>query len=243
MTATQAPLFPEADYKAPLKKHVLPIRDQPLYRVATNAKQCSLMELMVAILAGRKKDPSALAQAVLDHFNGDVTALSRATVATLMPVEGMTEQAAAALVAALTLGERIVTERSLPPARASINSPADAAALLVHEMGGLEKEEMRVILLDARSRVMGVVTVYQGSVNASQVRVGELFTEAIRRQALSIILAHNHPSSDPSPSPDDVAVTRAAVQAGKLLDIIILDHLVIGGGRFVSLKERGLGFS
>jgi DNA repair protein RadC len=89
---------------------------------------------------------------------------------------------------------------------------------------------------------MDVVTVYKGSLNSSQVRVGELFKEAIRRNAAALIVVHNHPSGDPTPSPDDIAVTRAIVQAGKMMDIDILDHLVVGTGRYVSLKERGLGF-
>jgi DNA repair protein RadC len=91
--------------------------------------------------------------------------------------------------------------------------------------------------------LIGVRTVYKGSLNSSQVRVGELFKSAIRENAASIIIVHNHPSGDPTPSPDDVAVTRSIVQAGKLIDIDVLDHLVVGGYRFISLKERGLGFS
>jgi DNA repair protein RadC len=109
-------------------------------------------------------------------------------------------------------------------------------------MSALEQEELRVILLDTRNSVMDVVTVYKGSLNSSQVRVGELFKEAIRRNAAAVILIHNHPSGDPTPSPDDVAVTRSLVEAGKLLDIDVLDHLVIGNCQYVSLKERGLGF-
>ena len=102
---------------------------------------------------------------------------------------------------------------------------------------------IRRMLLDTRNRVIEIVEVYHGSVNSSQVRVGELFKPAVQRMAPAIIACHNHPSQDPTPSPDDVAVTRAMVQAGKLLDIALLDHLIIGGSRFVSLKERGLGFS
>ncbi|MEJ5224816.1 MAG: JAB domain-containing protein, partial [Anaerolineales bacterium] len=84
---------------------------------------------------------------------------------------------------------------------------------------------------------------YRGSVSSAQVRVGEIFKAAIRKNASAVIVVHNHPSGDPTPSPDDVALTRAMVQAGKLLDVEVLDHLVIGSGqRFVSLKERGLGF-
>jgi DNA repair protein RadC len=114
--------------------------------------------------------------------------------------------------------------------------------LVQYEMSALEQEELRVLLLDIRNRVLDTVTVYRGSINSSQVRVGELFRTAIRRNAASIIVIHNHPSGDPTPSPDDVAVTRAMTQAGKLLDIEVLDHLVIGHGRFVSMKDRGLGF-
>ena len=99
-----------------------------------------------------------------------------------------------------------------------------------------------MINLDTRNRVMSLTKLYQGSVNLSQVRVGEVFRQAILDNAPAIILAHNHPSGEPTPSPDDVAVTRAIVQAGKLLDIDVLDHLVVCQGRFVSLKERGLGF-
>jgi DNA repair protein RadC len=110
-------------------------------------------------------------------------------------------------------------------------------------MSALEQEHLRVILLDRRNRILETVEVYKGSVNSSQVRVGELFKDAIRANASAIVVAHNHPSGDPTPSPDDVAVTRAIVQAGKLLDIDVLDHLVIGQGKWVSLKERGLGFA
>jgi DNA repair protein RadC len=99
-----------------------------------------------------------------------------------------------------------------------------------------------VLLLDVRNRVLDVQTVYRGSTTSAQVRVGELFKAAVRKNATAIIVVHNHPSGDPSPSPEDIALTRAIVQAGNLLDVGVLDHLVIGRGRYVSLKERGLGF-
>ena len=96
---------------------------------------------------------------------------------------------------------------------------------------------------DTRNRLLDIVEVYHGAVNSSQVRLAEVFKPAIQRMAPAILVCHNHPSGDPNPSPDDVAVTRAMVQAGRLLDVDLLDHLVIGGSRYVSLKERGLGFS
>src|SRR5690606_17190914 len=113
-----------------------------------------------------------------------------------------------------------------------------------YEMAALDQEQLRVILLDTRNRLLKVVNLYTGSLNSSSVRIGELFKEAIRQNAASIILVHNHPSGDPSPSPEDINMTRAAVQAGKLLDMEVLDHIVIGRGegRFVSLKKKELGF-
>lgn len=91
--------------------------------------------------------------------------------------------------------------------------------------------------------MLDTTEVYHGSVNSSQVKVGEIFVPALRRMASAIIIFHNHPSGCADPSPDDVSVTHAVVQAGKLLDIQLLDHIVIGAGRWVSLKERGLGFT
>jgi DNA repair protein RadC len=114
----------------------------------------------------------------------------------------------------------------------------------MYELSALDQEYLYVIHLDTRNRVIGSPReVYHGSLNTSLIRVAEVFSEAVKVNAAGIIVVHNHPSGDPSPSPEDVAVTRALVEAGKLLDIDVLDHLVIGQHRFVSLKERGLGFS
>jgi DNA repair protein RadC len=131
----------------------------------------------------------------------------------------------------------------LPVGRDKIRSPQDAAALLMLQMGHLDQEEMRTMLLDTRNKVISIVTVYRGTVNTSQVRVGEVYKEAVRRNATSLILAHNHPSGEPDPSPEDVLVTRKIVEAGELLEVECLDHLVIGQGKYVSMRERRLGFS
>jgi hypothetical protein len=124
----------------------------------------------------------------------------------------------------------------------TVHAPSDLADLLVAEMSALEREELRVVLLNTRNRVVSVETVYMGNVSSSLVRIGELFTEAIRRQASSMILVHNHPTGDVTPSPDDLRLTAEALAAGRLLDVAVLDHLVIGGGTFVSLKDRGVAF-
>jgi DNA repair protein RadC len=130
-----------------------------------------------------------------------------------------------------------------PPQHKKIRSPADAAAILMVEMAHLDQEELRTVLLDTKNQVQEIVTIYRGSVNSAQVRVGEVFKAAIRRNSAALILAHNHPSGDVTPSPEDILLTRQIVTAGELLDVQCLDHLVIGPGRWTSLRERGQGFS
>lgn len=109
-------------------------------------------------------------------------------------------------------------------------------------MGRLEREELRVALLDARNAVLAVPVVYQGNVSSALVRVGELFRDAVRRHAAGVIVVHNHPSGDPAPSPDDLHLTAEAVAAGRILDVAVLDHLILGHGTWVSLRDRGVPF-
>jgi DNA repair protein RadC len=222
----------------PTKLKTLPLRDQPTYRVTSNATACSLAELLAALIGGAQQIETA--ENLLAHFGGDIQRIYKAHVAELGAIRGIGQQTAVRIKAALALGLRLNEPAGERPV---INSPADAAALVQGEMALLEQESLRVMLLDTRNRVMEIVEIYRGSVNSSQVRVGELFKSAVQRMAPAILICHNHPSADPTPSPDDVAVTRAIVQAGRLLEIEVLDHIVIGGSRYVSLKERGLGFS
>jgi DNA repair protein RadC len=228
--------FPPS-YK-PTKLKTLPLRDQPAFRVASNANGCNLSELLAAVVGGSQQ--IEIAEGLLSHFGGDIQRIYKANVAEIAQVHGIGQQTAVRLKAALTLAIRLhepIGERPV------INSPADAAVLVQYEMSLLEQEYLKVLLLDTRNRVLDIVEVYHGSVNSSQIRVAEVIRPAIQRNAPAIIVCHNHPSQDPTPSPDDVAVTRAIISAGKLLDIDCLDHLIIGGSRWVSLKERGLGFN
>lgn len=181
-----------------------------------------------------------MGQHLLQSFHG-LAGLHRAPFVELTNQRGIGAAKAAQIKAAIELGRRLSLES--PEERPTINSPADAAALVQYDMSALEQECLRVLLLDTRNHVLDIVEVYQGSVNMSQIRVGEVFKAAIRRNASAVIVVHNHPSGDPTPSPDDLAVTRALVQAGKLVDVDMLDHLIIGQGRFTSMKERGLGFA
>lgn len=181
--------------------------------------------------------------------------LARASFAELERERGLGLAKAAQLKAAFELGRRLMV--ASPEERPQIKSPAEAANLLMMEMGMLQQEHMRTILLDTKNRVLAVPTIYIGSLNSSMIRVGEVFREAIKQNCAAIIVTHNHPSGDPTPSADDLQVTTQIVEAGKLLDIEVLDHLIIGRQRYVipvlnhliigrqgyvSMKERGLGF-
>jgi DNA repair protein RadC len=217
--------------------------DRPRERLASlGAQVLTNAELIGILLRNGVKGESAVqvGQRLLNQFGG-LRGLHRAPFDELIHQRGIRKAKASQIKAAIELGRRLTLES--PEERPAINSPADAAALVQYEMSALEQEHLRVMLLDRRNRVLETVEVYKGSVNSSQVRVGELFKEAVRKNASALIVIHNHPSGDPTPSPDDVAVTRAIVQAGKLLDVEVLDHLVIGHARWVSLKERGLGFA
>lgn len=123
-----------------------------------------------------------------------------------------------------------------------ISSPHDAYEFLRVEMEDLEQEQLRTLNLNTKNRILSAPMIYQGSVHTTVVRIAEIFRPAIIDNASGLIIAHNHPSGDPSPSPEDAALTREIVKVGDLLGIDVVDHIVIGKGKFVSLKERGLGF-
>ena len=144
------------------------------------------------------------------------------------------------LLGELAVRYEVETLPERPDDPPSINTPHDVHDLLGKEMSALAQEQLRVLLLDRRNRVLGQRTVYQGNVFSSVVRAAEGFRAAVVESLPAVIIAHNHPSGDVSPSPEDVSITRDLAKAGKLLGIDLLDHVVIGGDRFVSLKERGL---
>jgi len=232
----------EAEYH--LRISDLDASDRPRERLATaGAGALSPAELLAILLRVGTKGENAvhLAQRLLKEWGG-LAGLHRMSHADLCRVKGIGKAKAAQLMAAIELGRRIAAEQK--DDRATISSPADAANLLMYQMSALEQEYLYVILLDTRNRLLGnPLEIYHGSLNTSLIRTGEVFREAVKVNAAGLIVAHNHPSGDPSPSPEDVAVTRTLVEAGRLLDVEVLDHLVIGRQRFVSLKERGLGFT
>jgi DNA repair protein RadC len=220
----------------------LPATERPRERLRDyGAGSLSTGELLAIVLrtGASRESVLALASRLLSRHGG-LVGLARAGFGELCQERGLGEAKAAQLKAAFELGRRLASAQ--PEERATVRSPEDVANLLLPEMGLLVQEELRVVLLNTRNQVLGVHTVYRGSVNTSLVRVGELFREAVRQNCPALVLVHNHPSGDPAPSADDVAMTKQAVEAGRLLDIEVLDHLVIAQQRFVSLKERRQGF-
>ncbi len=222
----------------------LPEQDRPRSRIQhAGGAALSDAELLAILLRDsgvEGMNAIELAQQLLVDHRG-WAGLQRANFADLAVQRGMGQAKVAQIKAALEIGRRLLLTSD--EQRLQIRSPADAAQLMLVEMAQLDQEHLRTICLDTKNRVQKIHTVYIGSLNSSLVRIGELYKEAIRLNSAAVILVHNHPSGDPTPSPEDVLVTRQAVDAGKLLDIDCLDHLVIGQGRYVSMRERKLGFS
>lgn len=189
--------------------------------------------------SSRLATTAALAAETLTRCEG-LTGLAAASTVELERVPGVGPVRAARLTAAVELGRRAAAE--WPARRWTIKSPQDLAGRLLVDLGHLEREELRVVLLDTRNNVLAMPTLYRGNVSVALVRIGELFQDAVRRGAARLILVHNHPSGDPTPSTDDLHMTAEAVAAGRLLDISVLDHLVVGHGRWVSLRDRGVAF-
>ncbi len=214
----------------------LPLRERPAERLYLVGPQAlSLTELLAAVIGGPRQ--LELAQALIARWGEQ---LIQADQAELARIPGLTRQMAARIHAALELGHRCqLADRG---DRYQIHMPQDAANLLIPLIGHQEQEHFVVLYLDTRNRVLDREVLYKGTLDSTIVRIAEVFRGAIRRQCANIIVAHNHPSGDPSPSPEDIALTRRLAETGKTLELALLDHIVVGGTRFVSLKERGMGF-
>jgi DNA repair protein RadC len=187
---------------------------------------------LLAMITGSRADA---ALALLDRAGG-LAALGSSQLAPaggseLRPME------ADRLASAIELARRLATARAQPGWR--IRSPADVGERLRPAMRHLEQEELRTLLLNTKNVVTGIQTVYVGNLAGSSVRVGEVFRDAVRCQAAAIVVVHNHPSGDPTPSADDLRITAELAQAGRLLDIELLDHVVIGADGWVSLRSLG----
>ncbi|MDQ4044959.1 MAG: DNA repair protein RadC [Chloroflexota bacterium] len=217
--------------------------ERPRERLRTFGEQSlNTSELLAIILNTGMKGESVVSMATrLLHEHGGLHGLYRLSFDELASTKGIGESKACKIKASLELGRRL--SAAAPEERVAIEGPEDVVRLMGVEMASLEQEQLCPVLLDTRHRVIRHRMVYTGSVNSAQVRVGELFRDAVRANATAVIFAHNHPSGDPTPSAADVELTADVVKSGKLLDIAVLDHVIIGQGRWVSMKRLGLGFA
>ena len=198
--------------------------------VRSGSTVCADDELLALLIGG--VDAIATARRLLDEHGGLAgLAIGAREGLSLDP------RRRAVVLSAMELGRRAAAAWPSEPWR--VRTPADLAERLVPAMSHLEQEELRVVLLNTKNVVIAMVTVYAGNLAGSSVRVGEVFRDAVRRQAAALVVAHNHPSGDPAPSAEDLRITAELGQAGRLLDIELLDHLVIGHGRWVSLRALG----
>jgi DNA repair protein RadC len=218
----------------------VPPMERPRERLAARgAAGLSAAELIGLLWGSGSRGRSAvdLADEALARHDG-LTGLARASDLELESVPGIGAAKAAQLVAAFELGRRLLAD--WPAGRWSVRSARDIADRLVLQMGRLEREELRVVLLNTKNVVLRVETVYQGNVSSSLVRVGELFRDAVRLNAASLILVHNHPSGDPTPSQQDIRLTRDLVEAGRHMKVTVHDHVIVGANGRTSMRAMGL---
>ena len=217
--------------------------ERPREKLASSGAQSLAEEELLAILLRtgiQGENAVAMGRRLLDDFGG-INGIHQASFDDFCMAKGVGPAKAAQIKAAIELGRRlqVVTGEERP----TISSPHDVARLVQYEMMGLPQEHLWVLLLNTKNQVTSIQKIYQGTLNSSTVRIAELFKAAITKNAAGVILVHNHPSGDPSPSAEDIRLTRAVVEAGKLLDIEVLDHIVIGfADQFTSLKQKKMGF-
>nr|WP_277988128.1 DNA repair protein RadC [Halobacillus kuroshimensis] len=217
----------------------VPKQDRPRERlIELGPAHLSNQELLAILLGSGTKQESVmeLSNRLLVHFEG-MTLLKDAAIEELTAIKGIGAAKAVQLLAAVELGKRM--HKMKPAERYMIRSPEDGADFIMEEMRDLKQEHFICLFLNTKNQVLHRQTIFIGSLNASIVHPREVYKEAVKRSAASIICAHNHPSGDPTPSQEDIQVTQRLKECGKMIGIELLDHIVIGDRTFISLKEKG----
>lgn len=217
----------------------LPHAERPREKlIRDGARNVPNRDLIALILGHGTRSVSALALAdqLLARFE-TLVELADASIEELREIQGIGEAKAARLSAAFELARRLAAE--VPTDRPLVRSAADVAALLQPQLRHLDREEFHGVFLDTKHRVLAIRTISIGHLNGTLVHPREVFKEAIRRSSDALIVVHNHPSGDPTPSAEDVAVTKRLAAAGRILGIELLDHVIIGGSDYVSLRQQG----
>ena len=223
-----------------LRINEMPAAERPRERLKKSGPaSLSNSELLAIILrtGTTSENVIGLANRLLSKF-GSLDGIAKAGFNEICAMQGLGHAKASQIKAALELGRRLNTAQF--DDKATIRTPHDVVGLLAADMALLDQEHLRVVHLTSKNRVISISEIYKGNVNASMVRPSELFREAVRENCPAIIVVHNHPSGDPEPSTEDITITKHIVEAGRVLDIDVLDHIIIGKRGHVSLKERGL---
>ena len=229
----------ERDRYSPTIKE-LPTEERPRERLHAYGAQALTTAELIAILirtGNAQRSAVSLGEYLLAEF-GSIKGVAAASLEQLAEVKGLGAAKAAQIKAAIEFGNRLTlfTEEGRP----SIGGPRDVSNLLMPDLRFQKKEHLMSLLLDTKNRVLAIKTVSIGDLSSSIVHPREVYKDAVIASAASIIIAHNHPSGDPTPSAEDVAVTKRLIQSGEIMGIDLLDHIVLGDGTFVSLKERGM---
>ena len=207
--------------------------------MAVGTSALSNAELLALVLGTGTRTENALEMCsrILADAGG-WRGLANLSLTELRGIEGIGKAKSCQIQALMEIGRRMAT--TVPEARPMIRCPQDVADLVMEEMRYLDREHFRLISLNTKNQVLGIIPVSIGSLNASPVHPREVFKEAIKRSSAAIILIHNHPSGDPTPSREDLEVTKRLAEGGKLLGIEVFDHVIIGDKKYVSLKEKGI---
>lgn len=231
----------KSDYHASIKE--LPEDERPQEKMIRHGSgSLSNAELLAIIIRTGTRDATAVevGRKIIEHLDNDLSCFYQMDVLELKRnpnLSGVGIVKACQIKAAIELGSR-VKAKDLPEIK--ITSPQDVVALLLDEMRYLKQECFKIIMLDTKNKVIKVEEISRGTLNSSLVHPREVFVKAIKQHAASIILAHNHPSGDPEPSAEDKSITRRLVDAGELIGILVLDHIIIGRGTFLSFKQEKL---
>lgn len=218
----------------------IPVEDRPTERLlALGAQALTNAELLAVLIrtGTRSENAVQLAQKILGTTEG-LGFLSSSTTQELGSFKGIGRIKAAQIKASMELGRRMIYFRKDP--RNKVVKPGDAVELLMEEMRYLKKEHLRVIFLNTKNRIIDINDLSIGCLSSSFVQPREIYSEAIRKSCASIIVCHNHPSGDPTPSNEDIQITKRLIEVGKLVGIELLDHLIFGDGDYISLKEKGI---
>jgi len=220
--------------------HDLPESERPRERLQKYGADALSSQELLALIIGRgvsKKSVMTIAQELVIKF-GNIKAISEATIEELSQIKGIGFAKAAQIKACFELGKRM----DLEPERKDfdIKDPRSVVKAISASIKDKAKEHFKLILLNARNKILGISTISIGSLNASIVHPREVFKDAIMHNAYSVVLAHNHPSGDPEPSEDDLTITKRFIEAGKILGIEVIDHIIITKNGYLSFKDRGL---